>query len=136
MVSCLGDYAALSMLPQYMCSPDSGVSVLVFGQSYTCQCEGETLMIDLTVSSTGERFQGSIICPSCAQICHDDLASCPASEPAACRSMVTNTGRITIESPNNIGTPSPDPDGSVAAAASLLLTLAVAWLALRCITVQ
>ncbi|XP_064398693.1 leishmanolysin-like peptidase isoform X2 [Halichondria panicea] len=71
----------------YNCT-SSGVEIILEGVSIPCSCEGEEIVVDVNVGSV--RYQGSYICPSCASVCYDDLASCPSTEPAPCPGQVTN----------------------------------------------
>jgi len=78
---------------KFSCSTTNGVDILVLGLWFRCSCEGEELVLDITVS--GSRYQGSLICPSCAQLCYDDLSRCPDPEPSACYGQETAAVPIT-----------------------------------------
>ncbi|XP_064398674.1 leishmanolysin-like peptidase isoform X2 [Halichondria panicea] len=71
----------------YNCT-STGVEIILEGVSIPCSCEGEEVVVDANIGSI--RYQGSYICPSCASVCYDDLASCPSTEPAPCPGQVTN----------------------------------------------
>ncbi|XP_019850941.1 PREDICTED: leishmanolysin-like peptidase [Amphimedon queenslandica] len=59
---------------EYQCS-NSVVTIMIFGQSYTCSRAGQVIQVDQTAD--GVRYRGGIVCPSCVEICYDDFENCP-----------------------------------------------------------
>lgn len=85
------------MSVQYECSTDD-VTIYVRGVPFKCSCEGEEVYIVqhchgescmlflllllqhiVDISSGSDCVMGSIICPSCASICYDQLDNCPTT---------------------------------------------------------
>ncbi|XP_064392277.1 leishmanolysin-like peptidase [Halichondria panicea] len=74
---------------QYSCSATTGVTIKVSGLAYQCSCEGEQIQFSFT-DSTGASITASLRCPACSQLCHDNLANCPTTEPASCYDRIRN----------------------------------------------
>lgn len=51
---------------QYVCN-ETGLHIMVHGQDFRCYQEGQ--IIDLQVTSKEWLHTGSIVCPSCEEIC-------------------------------------------------------------------
>lgn len=108
---------------QFECS-SSGVVVIVSGQRFSCACEGQEFVLDII--NNGNRFQGSIVCPSCAQICHDQLDVCPDPEPATCFGRVEEAIPTVSTATAPTSTPPAGGHGYLALPAVCTLTAALA----------
>ncbi|XP_019864147.1 PREDICTED: cell wall integrity and stress response component 1-like, partial [Amphimedon queenslandica] len=59
---------------QYRCS-NGAVTIFILDQSYHCSQAGEVLTVNQVNNSV--TYTGTIICPSCLEICYDDFENCP-----------------------------------------------------------
>jgi leishmanolysin-like peptidase len=59
---------------EYFCS-NSQVNIIVLNQTYTCSSPGQVINVNQTTN--GVTYTGTLVCPSCVQICYDDFVNCP-----------------------------------------------------------
>ncbi|XP_019863059.1 PREDICTED: uncharacterized protein LOC109591899 [Amphimedon queenslandica] len=85
---------------QYECS-NGTVTIFILGQSYHCSQAGEVLTVNQVNNSV--TYTGTIICPSCLEICYDDFENCP--EAAA----LYQVGASTASSSSTTVNATPDP---------------------------
>lgn len=74
------------------CSADDGLTVYVRGAPFQCECEGQELVVDVTICQT--TYRGSIVCPSCSSVCDANL--CPSTEPPSCPGNVKEFEPVTV----------------------------------------
>ncbi|XP_019856349.1 PREDICTED: leishmanolysin-like peptidase [Amphimedon queenslandica] len=88
---------------QYECS-NGAVTIFILGQSYHCSQAGEVLTVNQVNNSV--TYTGTIICPSCLEICYDDFENCP--EAAA----LYQVGASTASSSSTTVNATPDPSAT------------------------
>ncbi|XP_067929056.1 leishmanolysin-like peptidase [Watersipora subatra] len=65
---------------RYTCSEDTGLTIHVASRSYRCYYEGQLLTVMVTTNVSYHK--GELICPSCTEICQEEITSCPPESPS------------------------------------------------------
>lgn len=63
---------------QYHCSPQEGLVLDIGGQSHRCVKEGQRVLV--TYTSNHYLHTGSVICPSCTEMCRKSGITCPPEQ--------------------------------------------------------
>jgi leishmanolysin-like peptidase len=75
---------------QYSCSELTGLTVTIHGRRYQCLSTGYRLQV--TIATNDWLHSGSIVCPSCTDICSVDGVTCPA----VVTKLLTQSANITV----------------------------------------
>lgn len=77
------DFSRSAGCYEYSCSRETGLTITVLGYDYVCSFKDQVIDVNLTID--GDRYQGSLVCPSCEEMCFDEVHNCPGICEVECQ---------------------------------------------------